>query len=193
MTSNGTCPPPVFIITGPPQGGKTTALKAILHCIEDSGYRIHGFIAEGLQEDGIRTGFDLMEIPSGRRTPLCRCTPVPGGGSWGRFNFFPEGLATGIAAMLQAGKRPPDLTVIDEVGPFELHGGIWADGLDYIVKESPRPLLWVVRSFILHEVITRWNLNHTRIFEVPIPEPVLAAAQITQAIDTWRAETRTGT
>lgn len=190
MTSQPIIPPqrkapPVFIITGPPQGGKTTCLQSILPHLRQQGVRIHGIIAHGLMNDCIRTGFILEDLATGKRYPLSSSTPIPEAIQWKRFFFQPEGLRAGFSALAFQGKPGFDLTIVDEVGPFEIGGGVWAPCLDQMVWEMPRPLLWIVRKSLLREVISRWQLNDPEVFEIPVPDPEAVAERITMRIKEW--------
>lgn len=178
--------PPAFIITGPPQGGKTTCLQSIIPHLRERGVRIHGFIADGLMKDCIRTGFIFEDLATGKRYPLSSSTPIPGAVQWKRFFFHPEGLQAGFSALSFQETSGLDLTIVDEVGPFEIGGGVWAPCLDQMVWEKPRPLLWVVRKSLLRDVISRWQLNDLEVFEIPVPDPEAVAGRIARRIKEWK-------
>jgi len=135
----------------------------------------------------MRTGFILEDLATGKRYPLGSNTAVPGAVQWERFFFHPEGLHAGFSALAFQDSTGLDLTIVDEVGPFELSGGAWAPCLDRMVWEKPRPFLWVVRRSLIREVTSRWQLDGPEIFEVPVPDPEAVAACITRRIKEWKA------
>jgi nucleoside-triphosphatase THEP1 len=135
-------------------------------------------------EAGDRTGFNLEDLRTGECTPLSRITPEQGAVRWGRFYFFPEGIKAGNHALQDNGILHPDLTVVDEVGPFELQRGIWADHLDEMAFISPRPLLWVVRAELVNDVIERWRFSDPQVFTIPV-NAHQAADVIAERITTW--------
>lgn len=177
--------PPVFILTGPPQGGKTTHLRKILSFLVNRGYNLTGFITHGLMEEGIRTGFVLETIPTGECIHLCGTTPSPDTVRWRRFYFSNAGIEVGIRALSDNGPHRPDLTIVDEVGPFELQGGVWAPYLDKIVFVNPRPLLLVIRETLVDAVIERWRFSDPHILQIPL-DASLAARMISEEIVEWK-------
>ncbi|MEI7499987.1 MAG: nucleoside-triphosphatase [Bacteroidota bacterium] len=54
--------PSIIIITGEIREGKTTFTKQIVDSLKEKGLRISGFLALGIDENGKRTGFNLLDI-----------------------------------------------------------------------------------------------------------------------------------
>ena len=59
-----------------------------------------------------------------------------------------------------------DLVVVDEVGPFELDGKIWADSITKQIMGGSSPLLWVVRRQLVGKVIGKWKLTDPVILDI---------------------------
>jgi nucleoside-triphosphatase THEP1 len=177
--------PPVFLLTGPLQGGKTSCLRDILCALDCLGIRYAGFISNGLMENGIRTGFTLEDLSTGTSAPLCGTVPGVGLIRWGRFFFTKSGIEAGCKALSYNGSPYPDLTVVDEVGPFELRGGVWAQKLDEMTFRLPRPLLWVVREALVKEVIEKWQFPDPQVLTIPLNADV-AAGVIAKKIAAWK-------
>ena len=55
---------------------------------------------------------------------------------------------------------------MDEVGPFELEGRIWADAITAQRSMDICPILWVVRKHLIEEVISKWQLEGPVIFNI---------------------------
>jgi nucleoside-triphosphatase THEP1 len=148
---------PVAVLTGATGSGKTTLAGAVVEQLRDRGARVAGILAPGMLENGRRTGFDLVNLATGERAPLARETHAPPGAHarWSRFGFLPEGLNLGERA-LGADARGADVVVVDEVGPFELSGGGWADSLDRL-GNMPCALVLVARESVADEVNVRWG------------------------------------
>ncbi len=175
---------PSFLLTGPLHGGKTTCLREIMSLLEPRGFRISGFIASGMMKDGTRTGFTLEDLRTGGSTLLSTTTPGPDTVRWGRFYFTREGIEAGFRALAWENTPVPDLTVVDEVGPFELQDGIWAHHLDEMAIISPRPFLWVVREALVDQVIEHWHLRNPCVLRIPL-DATGATELIEEKIRTW--------
>ena len=153
--------------------------------LEPRGFRVSGFIASGMMKDGTRTGFILEDLRTGGSTLLSTTTPKPDTVRWGRFYFTREGIEAGFRALSWENTPVPDLTVVDEVGPFELRDGIWAHHLDEMAIISPRPFLWVVREALVDQVIEHWHLLHPQVFRIPL-DAGQATDTIENAIEDWK-------
>jgi nucleoside-triphosphatase THEP1 len=133
---------------------------------------VAGILAPGFLAEGRRTGFDIVNLATGEREPLAReeehvAGPHP---RWSRFAFSPGGLALGHKA-LGEDRRGADVVVVDEVGPFELSGGGWADALDALVATSSGAMLLVVREAVVEAVKAKWGSAEAAVFDVASADP----------------------
>ena len=85
----------ILIITGEIGQGKTTYTQSLVKELKEKGYRVGGFLAIGIHENGRRTGFDLLDIRNSRQFELCRDKPHEKWDRSGHYYFDPEGLAEG--------------------------------------------------------------------------------------------------
>jgi nucleoside-triphosphatase THEP1 len=163
---------PVVIVTGATGSGKTTLTRAVVERLKARGVRVAGILAPGFVADGRRTGFDIVDLATGEREPLAREGDHVAGRHprWSRFAFSPEGLALGRKALAE-GVRGADVVVVDEVGPFELSGGGWADALDVLAATFEGRLLLVVREAIVDTVKARWGSAESVVYDVAIANP----------------------
>jgi nucleoside-triphosphatase THEP1 len=154
------------ILAGDTGSGKTTFATRLVERLRARGLRVAGILAPGLLEAGRRTGFDILDVATGERRPLARehqVLPAPHA-RWSRFAFDAAGLALGRAA-LSPGAQRADVVVVDEVGPFELSGGGWADALDTLNGFGGATIL-VVRRSIVEEVAARWGSAAALVYDV---------------------------
>jgi len=56
-----------ILLTGPPGVGKTTILEEIKNRIKEKEYSIGGIYCPEIRENGRRTGFNIIDISSGRK------------------------------------------------------------------------------------------------------------------------------
>jgi nucleoside-triphosphatase THEP1 len=163
---------PTAIVTGITGSGKTTLATAVVERLRARGVRVAGILAPGDLADGRRTGFDIVNLTTGERAPLARegehiAGPHP---RWSRFAFSPEGLALGHKA-LGEDARGADVVIVDEVGPFELSGGGWADALDALLASSSSSMLLVVRESVVGAVRARWGSAESVVYNVSSASP----------------------
>lgn len=105
----------VFLLTGSPGSGKTTAIQEILsHLSCDAG----GFYTEEIREGSKRIGFALITL-DGRSGVLAhvRIRGAPRIGKYGVDLSVMDGIA--VDSLTRA-MTDDDIVVIDEIGPMEL-------------------------------------------------------------------------
>ncbi len=151
---------PVIILTGKSGQGKTTLVKEIVATLQKKQYDVQGIYAPGFWQNGQRGGFDIVDISSGQKIELCSQQAVPGSISVGPFHFIPGSIEFGRCTLEHAATRNADFMVIDEVGPLELRGEGWAPALDVLTESVRVPMLWVVRTKVIREVIIRWVIEN---------------------------------
>jgi nucleoside-triphosphatase THEP1 len=163
---------PSVIVTGATGSGKTTLTAAVVEHLRARGVRIAGILAPGHLVEGRRSGFDIVDLATGERAPLAREEEHITGrhARWSRFAFSPDGLALGHKA-LGEDARGADVVVVDEVGPFELSGGGWADALDAIGRTFDGSLLLVVREAVVDAVKARWGSPESVVYDVATASP----------------------
>lgn len=152
----------MILITGPPHSGKSSLIAELLQRLRPLGWRTAGILAEGHWSDGRRSGFTLVDLSDGRRTPLSERIVDSGPGDF-PYAFAPEGIAAGRRAL--TGKRcaGADLLGVDEVGSLELQGEGWADLLVPLLALPGPVQIWVVQSAWLPAVCRKWQLSPLRI------------------------------
>lgn len=105
----------VFLLTGSPGSGKTTAIQKILSQLScDAG----GFYTEEIREGRRRTGFALITL-DGRSGVLAHVSirGAPRIGKYGVDLAVMDGIAVDCLTRAMAER---DIVVIDEIGPMEL-------------------------------------------------------------------------
>jgi nucleoside-triphosphatase THEP1 len=149
--------PRVFIISGGHGSGKSELVMELARLLRAAGKKPGGICAEGLWHNGVRSGFDLVNLSDASSRPLCRREP---GGTVraGEFRFFEAGLAAGHAALSAGALAGADAVFVDEVGFLELEGGGWAAPLKELSCGSV-PLVLVVRDYLVERVAACFGLR----------------------------------
>lgn len=142
----------VLVLTGPVHAGKTTFLERSLASWRERGLACGGFLSLAVTGTA-GTGYDLLEIGTGRRRPYLRRTGKAGTERVGPFFFVPETLERARTLVRDPG--PDGLLVIDEFGPLEFAGGGLWPALRGVLAARAGKLLLVVREEILDDVAAR--------------------------------------
>ena len=169
----------IFIITGGHGAGKSELVLELARLLRADGKKTGGICAAGLWENGMRSGFDLVDLASDKRIPLCR-RGVPGAAvRAGEFGFFGGGLALGAAALSAEKAAGAEIIFVDEIGFLELEGGGWACALERLLS-GPGPVVLVVRDYLLSKGLARWGLEPSAVFHAGKTSPEAAMARLKQ-------------
>jgi nucleoside-triphosphatase len=57
----------MFILTGKPSVGKTTAMARTVDLLKQHGFGVGGMVSCEMRENGVRVGFEIQDLASGRR------------------------------------------------------------------------------------------------------------------------------
>ena len=174
---------PVIILTGNVGQGKTTYLVELIEILRSRNVKLSGFTAKGIHLKNERIGYDLENISSGESCTFIRKNPSAGWFRHGKYHFNPEGVIFGNKILDEAAQSSKNLLIIDEVGPVELKGRGWSEGIGRIVSNTDIIQLWVVRSHILKRVIRNWRIGDIMIIDVGMDKTITAAESIIQFLE----------
>lgn len=151
----------VFLLTGRPGIGKTTALLGIVDRLRGAGIEVGGVISRERRTGGIRRGFELVDLLSNRVGTLA---DVAGEGPrLGRYRVNLQDLeGIGVKALATSLERA-DVTAIDEVGPMELYSEKFLMAFR-MALESQRPIVGTIHSNLRHPIVD--EIRHRENVEV---------------------------
>src|SRR5664280_357254 len=158
--------PRVVIITGEIHVGKTTFAQKIVADLLEKNIRIAGFLSIGINENVIRTGFNLVDIGSSRQMELCSDKKNEKRLKFGRYYFNSDAISLGNEILNANNLSDKQLIVIDEVGNLELNGQCWSNAIENITRSNTVPQLWIVRKSLLQKISRRWNIGNAYIFDI---------------------------
>lgn len=155
----------VIIISGRSGEGKTTLLKQVIDILQERGIIISGFYAKGKWEKDSRINHCLININGKERIELCTTSKTKGWIKENRFYFNPEAIKAGNQILKKVVESKPDLIIIDEIGPFELQGKIWASEFKNILKNYKSPILITAKQKLVKSIVSTFNI--TNFIELP--------------------------
>jgi nucleoside-triphosphatase THEP1 len=149
----------VFIISGSSGEGKTKLLKEIITSLEKQNIKVRGIYAEGQWKGNNRSGHTLVEIGGQQRMSLCSTDYNKGWIKEERFYFNPRAINTGITILENLLAEKPQLIVVDEIGPFELQGKIWANTFRNLLESATCPILITTKQKLINAVTKTFSIN----------------------------------
>jgi len=158
--------PRVYIITGKQGGGKTSFLSTLVNLLKKNSITVGGILAKGEWVNDQRSGFQLVDLSTGQRMPLAsvisrkNCIPL------GKFFFNPGSISYGNTLLTREEILKKTIIVLDEIGPFDLQGELWANGLHKLRNNYSGILILSVRKTLVRQVIRHWKLPHAEIINI---------------------------
>jgi nucleoside-triphosphatase THEP1 len=150
--------PPVIIISGNIQEGKTTFVEKVINRLQRKNVKAAGFLSKVIYENGERSGYTLIDLQSKTSAELCSIKEDKSRERYGKFYFNAEGQELGIR-ILQNIPDDADYIVIDEIGPLELGGKGWAKAIEQLTRRDSRPMIWVVREQLVEKIARKWTVG----------------------------------
>ncbi len=133
--------------------GKTTALMKILEMLRSDGHVVGGFYSREVRSGGMRKGFEVYDIMSGKRGILAS-TELAEGPSVGKYRVnIREFEDVGVAAILMSLEKA-EAVFVDEVGPMELLSKKFVEAID-MAMSCGKPSLMTVHIAARHPLAER--------------------------------------
>jgi nucleoside-triphosphatase len=164
-----------FFITGMPKCGKTTLLRKIVSEFKARGLKVGGFVSPEERHHGVRRGFFVMDVSTGRIGTLAEADGD--GPKVSKYHVDVKSFED-IAIPALRDFQSCDVIVIDEIGWMELKSGKFADMVDEVL-ESGTPLIASLHTGLVGrygaygQVMELTNTNHEQIYD-DLHEKVMA-------------------
>ena len=152
-----------ILLTGKPGVGKTTVLVETIGELEGRGLRIGGMISREVRDGGVRVGFEISDLASGRKGWLAHVAQQEGP-QIGKYRVDLKDLVEiGVNAINQAASdSTTSVIAIDEVGPMELCSEDFRNAVEKAV-EAEKPLIGTIhykaRSTLIDDIRSRSNVK----------------------------------
>ncbi len=156
----------VYIITGEQGAGKTSFLIALVQLLKKNNITVGGLLAEGTWDTNKRSGFHLLDISTGHRLPLASVVQRKKWIPLGKFFFNPESISYGNTLLTGDEIQNKTTIVLDEIGPFDLQGELWATGLNKLRNSYSGILILSVRKKLVTQIIRHWDLSNVQIIDI---------------------------
>ena len=133
--------------------GKTSIILKIVNSIIGAGYEVGGMVSREAKERGIRAGFELEDLRTGRKGWLAH-KEICRGPRIGKYFVNMKDLDNiGVGAIQNSLMNPKiKLIVIDEIGPMELFSNNFVNAVRKAIN-SDKPLLGSIHRKSRHSLL----------------------------------------
>jgi len=143
----------IFLLTGSPGVGKTSALSRIVESLKAEGYNVGGMVSREARAGRDRFGFEILNVNTGEKGWLAHVSQNEGP-QVGRYRVNINDLENIGAKAITSAVKESDVIVIDEIGPMELHSKKFKEAA-LMAAESPKLLIGVVHWKATDPFLTR--------------------------------------
>ena len=143
----------IFLLTGSPGVGKTSALLKIVESLKAKGYDVGGMVSREARVGRDRVGFEIVNVNTGKKGWLAHVGQREGP-QVGRYRVNIQDLDDIGAEAITSAVAESDLIVIDEIGPMELHSSKFKEAV-LKAAESPKLLIGVIHWKASDSLLTR--------------------------------------
>lgn len=120
--------PSNYLVTGPPQSGKTTVIENTVERLEALGVAVGGLYSPEIRVDGERVGFELVDVATRDRTTMAH-VDYEDGPAVGTYRIDTDAVDEFASRALANASERADLVVVDEIAPMQLHSTVFVDEL----------------------------------------------------------------
>jgi nucleoside-triphosphatase len=147
----------LFLLTGPPRSGKTTVTNEVINRLRARGVRVGGMTTSEVTQGGVRRGFQVMDISSGRTGTLAQVSGLLGP-RIGKYTVNQADLDDVGVKAIESAEDDADLIVIDEVGPMELTSRAFVNAVETALR-STKPVILTLHWKVSHPLLDRIRIE----------------------------------
>lgn len=133
-----------FMVTGPPGSGKTTVVESTVSALRDEGFDVGGIYCPEIREEGVRQGFEIVDIVTGE-TKILAHVDQPEGPSVSKYRVNIQNVDEMSRNSIGKALENRDLVIIDEIAPMETYS---EDFKRIVIRalDSSKPVLAVIHQ-----------------------------------------------
>jgi nucleoside-triphosphatase len=142
---------PCLILTGSPGVGKTTAIMRLAEMLKERGIKVGGIISNEVRQDGVRIGFEFVDISSKKTAMLASVSGT--GPDVGKYKVSIEGCRFAVQVLKEALQKT-DVIICDELGPMEFKSKEFVECAEHMLDQD-KPIVAVVHKKLRHPLLDR--------------------------------------
>lgn len=125
----------IWLLTGRPGIGKTTAILKVADTLRSKGVSIGGVVSLEIRGEGGRVGFKLIDVRTGREGVLAHVN-IHSGPKVGKYRVNLKDLRDIAAQAILDAISNVEVIICDEIGPMELYSQEFRDAVLKAVESS---------------------------------------------------------
>ncbi len=169
-----------IVVTGPTDGGKTTAVGELVRGLQAAGRPVAGFVQTAVRKEGRKVGFDVADLASGASARIATRVEHGQGEHGTQFVFERQGFDLARQALERADDA--SVLIVDELGPVELRGGGHLPAVRGALRRArPRAFVVVVRRALVPSLLAALGATDATVVDVEA-SGARAADEILEAI-----------
>ena len=142
----------LIFITGRPGIGKTSVLLMAVDALKARGYKVNGMVSREFRKSGVRVGFEISDLETGRRGWLAHVNQ-PTGPQIGKYRVNLNDINVMGASSILNAVADADVVVVDEIGPMELFSPAFKEAVAQAIR-SEKPVLGTIHHRAKDPLIT---------------------------------------
>ena len=170
----------IWLVTGSPGVGKSTTVSRVVMRLKSAGVIVGGCTTSEKRSGGVRTGFEIRDLSSGRTGELASATSKIGP-RVGRYRVNLQDLANIGGAGLEVASSSSELIVVDEVGPMELVSPEFRKAVRACI-DSGRPLLAVVHERLEDDLLRELREKAAAVITLTVENRDEVAGELAEAL-----------
>lgn len=170
----------IWLVTGPPGVGKSTAVAKVVLKLKSAGVIVGGCTTAEKRSGGTRVGFEIRDLSTGRSGELASATSKFGP-RVGRYRVNLSDLGAVGGAGLAAASSSAEAIVVDEVGPMELVSPEFRRGMRSCI-DSGKPLLAVVHERLEDDLLSELRAKATSVLTLTMENRDAAPDELAVAL-----------
>lgn len=173
----------IILLTGLPGVGKTTMVNRLAEHYVGRGLRVSGITTREVRASGVRIGFKITDLATGREGWLARKNSHRGP-HVGSYQVVLDDLEMiGVSALANAATGSADIIIVDEVGPMEMTSHGFRNSLSKVLSGNQRTIA-TVRMGSNYPEIERIRDKAVR-FEITAENRDTIYHKLIELVDEW--------
>ena len=173
----------LILLTGLPGVGKTTIVNRLAEYYAGKGLKVSGITTREVRASGVRIGFKITDLATGREGWLARKNSHSGP-HVGSYQVVLEDLEmVGVSALSNAATGSADIVIVDEVGPMEMTSHGFRSSLSKILSGN-RPTIATVKMGSNYHEIERIRDKGVR-FEITAENRDTTYDKLIELVNEW--------
>lgn len=159
--------PDIYFITGKIHEGKSTLAYTIASEAINKGIKVGGIISQSNNHNNNRTGYDVIDLKSGKSVPLATNEPIENcEETCGQYYFYPEGMKFASNSLDPDYLKESIVVFVDEVGRLELSKHGFYSHIIKLLSSDLKAIFLVLREDFIEAVKEKFNVTPQKIITV---------------------------